>query len=351
MAMIFNKDIKIANFRIAVDSPVFIIAEAGVNHNGSIDLAKQLIDVASDAGADAVKFQSFITEELILTHVEKAAYQKKTTGQEESQFDMLKSLEFEIDSMKTLKAYCQTKGLLFLTTPFDEKSLDLLDELDLAAYKISSTDTTNIGFLRKVAAKGKPIILSTGMCEMDEVETAVKVLQEIVSDVVLLQCTSNYPVVDTEVNLNVMHTFSNAFDILVGFSDHTPSIGASPYAVAMGARVVEKHFTLDKKMKGPDHTASLNPAELKDYIKEIRRVEKYLGNTVKTASQSELDTKIRLQKNLVAAKNISAGHTFSADNIVAKRTGGQGISAIKYDEIIGQVASKDFLLNDIIQLS
>ena len=348
--MKFNNSIQIGNFNISEVSPVFIIAEAGVNHNGDMELAKKLIDVAVDSGADAVKFQSFITEELILDNVEKATYQKETTERTETQFMMLKKLEFAVSKMKDLKAYCEAKDILFLTTPFDEKSLDLLDELDLEAYKISSTDTTNIGFIRRVARKGKPIILSTGMCYMDEVEKAVKAAGEINPDVMLLQCTSNYPVKDDEVHLNVIKTFKNSFDMVVGFSDHTPSIGASPYAVAMGAKIVEKHFTLDKEMEGPDHRASLDPVELKAYIDEIRRVEKYLGHGRKEPTESEKDTRNRLQKCLVAAVDIKAGTVLSDDNIIAKRTGGKGITALDYDDVIGKKASRDFDKNEIIQL-
>ncbi|NOQ75660.1 MAG: N-acetylneuraminate synthase [Crocinitomix sp.] len=346
--MNFNDSFQIGNFTISEGSPVFIIAEAGVNHNGDIELAKQLIDVAVAAGADAVKFQSFITEELILDNVEKATYQKETTERTETQFMMLKKLEFAVDNMKLLKAYCKTKNILFLTTPFDEKSLELLDELDLEAYKISSTDTTNIGFIRKVAKKGKPVILSTGMCYMHEVEKAVQTIAEINPNVVLLQCTSNYPVKANEVHLNVIKTFKNKFNMVIGFSDHTPSIGASPYAVAMGAKVVEKHFTLDKEMEGPDHRASLDPEELKAYIAEIRIVEQYLGEGSKTPTESEKDTRNRLQKCLVAAKAIKKGEAFDDDNIVAKRTGGNGISAIDYDNVIHKIASRDFDKNEII---
>ena len=346
--MKFNDSFQIGNFTISDDSPVFIIAEAGVNHNGDIELAKQLIDVALEAGADAVKFQSFITEELILDNVEKATYQKETTERTETQFNMLKKLEFAVDNMKLLKAYCDSKGILFLTTPFDEKSLELLDEIDLQAYKISSTDTTNIGFIRKVAKKGKPVIISTGMCYMDEVEKAIKAIAEFNPNVVLLQCTSNYPVKANEVHLNVIRTFKNKFNMVVGFSDHTPSIGASPYAVAIGAKVVEKHFTLDKEMEGPDHRASLDPTELAAYISEIRTVESYLGNGEKIPTESEKNTRNRLQKCLVAAVSIKKGDIFNDANIVAKRTGGKGISALEYDTVINQVATKDYCKNEII---
>ncbi len=349
--MEFNKEIQIGNFTIGGNSPVFIIAEAGVNHNGKIELAKELIDIAADCGADAVKFQSFITEELILDSVEKAAYQKETTGTTQSQYEMLKGLEMAIDNMRVLKSYCEEKGILYLTTPFDEKSLDELDTLDLAAYKISSTDTTNIGFIRRVARKGKPIIISTGMCYMDEVEKALLAAGEINSDVILLQCTSNYPVKDAEVNLNVINTFTDKFDMVIGFSDHTPSIGASPYAVAAGAKVVEKHFTLDKSMEGPDHRASLDPSDLKVYVSQIRKVELYLGNGVKEPTSDENNTRNRLQKCLVAFKPIIKGEIFTEDNIVAKRTGGEGISGLELDSVLGKHAAHNFSVNQIISLS
>lgn len=348
--MKFNDSFQIGNFTISEVSPVFIIAEAGVNHNGDITIAKRLIDVAVEAGADAVKFQSFITEELILDNVEKATYQKETTERAESQFNMLKKLEFAVENMKILKSYCQEKNILFLTTPFDEKSLELLDDLDLEAYKISSTDTTNIGFIRKVAKKGKPVILSTGMCYMDEIEKAVQTIADINPNVVLLQCTSNYPVKANEVHLNVIKTFKKRFNMIVGFSDHTPSIGASPYAVTMGAKVVEKHFTLDKEMEGPDHRASLDPEELAAYIKEIRTVEQYLGNADKLPTESEKNTRNRLQKCLVAATTIKKGQAFNDNNIVAKRTGGKGISGLDYDAVIGKIAQRDFSKNEIIEL-
>jgi N,N'-diacetyllegionaminate synthase len=349
--MKFNKEIHIGNFTIGGNNPVFIIAEAGVNHNGQIELAKDLIDVAVKCGADAVKFQSFITEELILDSVEKAAYQKETTGTSESQFEMLKGLEMAIDNMRVLKSYCEDQGILYLTTPFDEKSLDELDALELAAYKISSTDTTNIGFIRRVARKGKPLIISTGMCYMDEVEKAIQAAGEINPNVILLQCTSNYPVQDKEVNLNVINTFTDKFDMIIGFSDHTPSIGASPYAVAAGARVVEKHFTLDKSMEGPDHRASLNPEELKAYISEIRKVELYLGNGIKEPTPDESNTRNRLQKCLVAFKPIAQGDLFTEDNIVAKRTGGQGISGMDLDSVLGKRAQHDLKVNQLISIA
>lgn len=347
-SLIFNRKIKIADKMVSADSPVFIIAEAGVNHNGDIALAKELVDVAAKAGADAVKFQAFRTEELILSGVEKAPYQKKTTQRNESQFDMLKKLELSRSANLELKRYCAKKKIIFLTTPFDEGSLGDLDQFDIPAYKVASTDLTNLLFIKKVAGRKKPIILSTGMSYMNEVEVALIEINKINKDVILLQCSANYPVQDNEVNLRVMRTYQDRFNVLVGYSDHTCGVGASPFAVAAGAKVIEKHFTLDKKMKGPDHAASLSPKELKEFVLLIRKVETYLGSDVKEPTRSEKLTRKTLQKNLVAARDIIKGHKISEKDIVAKRTGGKGISPVRYRDIIGMQARKNYVKDDIL---
>jgi len=349
--MQFNKDITIAERQISESSPTYIIAEAGVNHNGDMELAKQLIDVAADAKADAVKFQSFKTESLILESVEKAAYQKSTTGVEDSQFQMLKKLEMSIEQMKELKGYCEEKGITFITTPFDEDSLDELDELDVPAYKISSTDLTNIAFIEKVAAKNKPMILSTGMSYLEEIESVLEQVHAINQDVIILQCTGNYPTQADNINLKILDTFKSTFNVLVGFSDHSEGVGASPFAVALGAKLIEKHFTLDKDMEGPDHAASLSPDELKNLVSSIRTVEQYLGDAKKRPTDSEEETRKKLQKCLVAAQDILSGEFFSSENIVAKRTGGEGISALRYKEVLGQVADRSYSKNEIISIS
>jgi len=346
--MKFNKKIIVGNYTIDSKSPVFIIAEAGVNHNGNINTAKKLIDTAVDAGANAVKFQAFKTENLILTDVEKAQYQKSTTGTSESQYEMLKKLEITKEQNLELVNYCKQKNIIFLTTPFDEESLDDLDELNLPAYKVASTDTTNLLFLKKIAQKGIPIFLSTGMSYLEEVELALKEISKYNQDIILLQCTANYPINDEDANLNVIKTYQDKFDILVGYSDHSVGIGASPYAVPMGAVVVEKHFTLDKDLSGPDHRASLSPTELKDFVSEIRKVEKYLGSKTKQPSKDEEKTRLSLQKSLVALHTINKGEVFTEHNIVAKRTGGKGISPIHYKNIVGKKASKDYSPNEII---
>lgn len=348
--MQFNTSFHIGSRTISQHSPAFIIAEAGVNHNGDMELAKKLIDAASAAGADAVKFQSFKTEKLILKDIKKALYQTKTTSQEESQYEMLKRLEVEIEKMAELQDYCCKKGITFLSTPFDEESLEELHSLNVPAVKVAATDLTNIKFLRQIARLGKPVLLSAGMCYMEEVEKALECIYPINKDVVLLQCTANYPIADIEANLQVIRTFQEKFSVLVGYSDHSQGVGASPYAAALGAKVIEKHFTLDKNMPGPDHKASVTPPELEQLVKEIRRAELYLGDGVKMPSCSEQQTRKSLQKSLVAKTKILAGESFSEGNVEAKRTGGQGISAIYYDKIIGSTAVRDFEQDDIITL-
>lgn len=285
--MDFSNKIYIGDREISRISPTFIIAEAGVNHNGDMELAKKLIDVACEAGVDAVKFQTFKAKDLILSSIEKAPYQKKTTDVSENQYMMLKRLEVGFEQNKMLKEYCTKKGIIFLTTPFEITSLKEVYELDVPAIKVAATDLTNIKFLREVALLGKPIILSAGMCYMEEVRMALESIYPINKDVILLQCTANYPISDHEANLAVIDTFKREFDILVGYSDHSVGIGASPYAVAKGAKVIEKHFTLDKDMAGPDHRASVTPDELKQLVQDIRRVESYLGNGIKIPTCSE----------------------------------------------------------------
>lgn len=348
--MDFNQTIKIDSQVISDSDKVFIIAEAGVNHNGDINLAKQLIDVASEAGVDAVKFQSFKTDNLILRNIEKAPYQKKTSGSTESQYDMLKRLELAKEQTIELMDYCNKKELIFLSTPFEKSSLDELDGLGVPAFKIAATDLTNIQFLRRVAEKGKPIILSAGMCYLEEVRCALEALYPINKDVILLQCTANYPIQDAEANIGVIKTFKNEFNMLVGYSDHSQGVGVSPYAVALGAKVIEKHFTLDKTLPGPDHKASVAPSELVQLVQDIRRTEQYLGNGEKMPTCSEQMTRKALQKCFVAAQPIKSGEKFSAENIIAKRTNGEGISALYYDSILNMVAYRDYKVDDIIML-
>lgn len=346
--MKFNLRIPIYNKYIAENEQTFIIAEAGVNHNGDMNLAKEMIDVAVEAGADAVKFQMFKAEHLILKEIEKAPYQKLTTSSAETQYDMLKRLEVSKAQTAELMDYCKKKNIIFLSTPFEKISLNELDELGVPAFKVAATDLTNIQFLRQVAVKGKPIILSAGMCYQEEILKALEVIYPLNKNVILLQCTANYPIGDDEANINVINTFRKTFNMLVGYSDHSKGVGASPYAVAAGAKVVEKHFTLDKSMEGPDHKASVTPDELKQLVIDIRRVEKYLGDGIKMPTCSEQMTRKSLQKCLVAAKEIKMGETFNEENLVAKRTNGVGISALYYDDIVGKKAGRDYSINEII---
>lgn len=348
MRMIFKQEIQIGGKSISNDSETFIIAEAGVNHNGNMAIAKEMIDVAVEAGVDAVKFQTFKAEKLILKNVQKAPYQISTTGDDESQYEMLKKLEMAQDQAKELMEYCRNKKIIFLSTAFEKDSLDELDHLGVPAYKVAATDLTNIQFLEQVAEKGKPIILSAGMCYLEEVESALRAIYPINRDVVLLQCTANYPIRDTEANIGVINTFKEKFDILVGYSDHSRGVGASPYAVALGAKVIEKHFTLDKSMKGPDHQASVTPGELKELVNSIRTAEKYLGDGIKKPSCAEQMTRKALQKCFVAAEDIKAGEKFTENNIVAKRTNGIGISALYYKELLGQTAKADYRKDEIV---
>ncbi|MCK9224211.1 MAG: N-acetylneuraminate synthase [Candidatus Muirbacterium halophilum] len=348
--MNFNKILSIKNKEISPNSPTFIIAEAGVNHGGDMSIAKKLIDLASEAGADAVKFQTFRTDCLILDSVQKAPYQKRTTKATELQMDMLKKLEVTREQNLELKKYCEEKSIIFLTTPFDEVSLDEIDELDLPAYKIASTDTTNLPFLKKVAQKGKPIFLSTGMTYLSEVQMALETIYEFNKDVVLLQCTANYPIRDDEANLAAINTFKKHFDVLVGYSDHTAGVGAAAFAIPMGAKVVEKHFTLDKSQEGPDHKASLSPEELKEFFQLVRKVDSFMGSSIKKPNLSETKTRASLQKCLVANCEIKVGEIFTEENIIGKRTGGEGISPIYYKDLIGTKATKNYKKDEIITL-
>lgn len=346
--LIFNKEITLGGKVINQTSQTFIIAEAGVNHGGDVELAKKMVDVAKEAGADAVKFQAFRTEKLIKSDVEKAEYQKTTTGEKESQAQMLKGLELNVEAYIDLKEYCDQRQILFLITPFDEFSLEELEKLDIDAYKIGSTDATNIPFLIKVAKTGKPILFSTGMCYLSEVQLALSKMALHNKNIILLQCVANYPISDNEANLNVLNTYKAEFDILLGYSDHSTGVGAAPFAIPLGAKVLEKHFTLDKSLEGPDHSASLSPRELKEFVNLVRRVDLFLGKEEKAPTTSEKHTRKALQKCLVTLTSIKKGELFTEDNIIAKRTGGNGISPIHSEKIIGTKATKNYAPDDII---
>ena len=350
LSLNFNQNIELPGYKINKASPTFIIAEAGVNHNGDIKVAFDLIDLAVEAGAHAVKFQTFKADHLILKSVEKAPYQLTSTDNNESQMEMLKKLEVTKEQNKKLKSYCDKSNILFLTTPFDEVSLDEIDFLDLPAYKVASTDLTNLPFLIKVAKKNKPIFLSTGMSHMSEVEKALETIHEFNRDVVLLQCTANYPIMDDEANLNVINSYRDNFNILLGYSDHTVGVGAAPFAIPMGVKVIEKHFTTNKDLKGPDQNASLSPDELFDFVKTVKKVDLFMGTSIKYPNLSETKTRLSLQKCLVASCEIKKGDLFSDENTIAKRTGGIGISPIYFKEVYSSIAKMNYLPNEIISI-
>lgn len=333
-------------------SKTFIIAEAGVNHNGSLDLAFKLIDAAKEAGADAVKFQSFKTDKLVSTKAHKAEYQKQTTNSSESQYEMIKKLELSVDDHKKLIEYCNRIDIQFLSSPFDLESIDLLIELGLDIFKIPSGEITNLPYLRKIGKLNKNIILSTGMADLGEIEDALDVLTENgteLKNITVLHCNTEYPTPFEDVNLKAMLTIKKAFHVMVGYSDHTTGIEVPVAAVALGAQAIEKHFTLDKNMEGPDHKASLKPNELKQMVFAIRNIEKALGNGIKKPSNSELKNKPIARKSLIAIKDIKNGEIFTEENIGIKRPG-NGISPMRWEEVIGKSARRDFELDDLIEL-
>lgn len=329
---------------------VFIIAEAGVNHNGDVDIAKKLIDAAAKAGADAVKFQTFKAEYLVSKNAEKAKYQKETTDTNESQFDMIKKLELPYEAHKELIDYCNNKGIQFLSTAFEEKSAIFLHELDLVIFKIPSGEITNYPLLKLIGSFNKKVILSTGMSTIEEIKDALKVLKESgTEDITLLHCNTEYPTPYEDVNLLAMNTIQEATGIKVGYSDHTPGIEVSLAAVAMGACVIEKHFTLDKNMEGPDHKASLNPNELEYLVTSIRNIEKAMGDGIKKPSESELKNIDIVRKSIVAKCPIKKGELLDENKVTAKRPG-NGISPMRWNEVLGTVAIKNFNEDDLIEL-
>jgi N,N'-diacetyllegionaminate synthase len=329
---------------------VFIIAEAGVNHNGSIDLAKKLIDVAINSGADAVKFQTFTAKNLLRKDAQKAEYQKQTTDDSESQFAMIKKLELDMGAHKELMAYCQEKGIIFLSTPFDHESINLLNDLGLKTFKIPSGDINNLPYLRHIGSLGKHVIISTGMADLREIGNALSILINAgtsKNNIIVLHANTMYPTPMEDVNLNAMSTIKSEFGVSVGYSDHTLGIEVSVAAVAMGASVIEKHFTLDKSMEGPDHSASLAPQELMAMVNAIRNIEKALGSSEKKPSPSESANINIVRKSIVARRDIVKGEVLTGDNITVKRPG-TGISPMKWNEIISTIANKDYQMDDLI---
>lgn len=331
---------------------VFIIAEAGVNHNGKIEMAKKLIDVAVMAGVNAVKFQTFKTESLVAPNAPKAEYQKKATDPEESQFDMLKKLELDFSAHQHLLDYCQKKEILFLSTPFDLESIDLLNQLGIEIFKIPSGEITNYPYLKKIGGLGKKIIMSTGMASLSEIGDALTVLinagtpKEKIS---VLHCTTQYPTPVEDVNLRAMDQIAQAYDVEIGYSDHTLGIHIPVAAVSRGATIIEKHITLDCTLPGPDHKASLEPQPLKEMVAAIRDIEKALGDGIKAPATSEQENLLISRKSLVAARAISKGELYSAENLAVRRPG-SGINPMRWEQVIGQRAKCDFSLNELIEV-
>lgn len=329
---------------------VYIIAEAGVNHNGSFELACRLVDAAKQAGADCIKFQTFVSENLVSKNARKADYQKAATGGEDSQLDMLRKLELTFEDFKKLQNYSKEVGIDFISTPFDFDSIDFLSTLDLPFWKIPSGEITNLPYLLPLAKTGKQVVMSTGMCSMEDIEAAVKVLKENgTPEIVLLHCNTEYPTPFGDVNLRAMQTLREHFHVDVGYSDHTRGIAVPIAAVALGAVVIEKHFTLDKNMVGPDHKASLQPDELAEMVMQIRNIEQALGTGLKTPSQSERKNMSIARKSIVAKCPIRAGELFTEDNITVKRPG-SGISPMRWFDVLGRKACRDFEEDELIEL-
>jgi len=329
-----------------------IIAEAGVNHNGNMNMARRLIDAAADAGADWVKFQTFKADQLVTKKAEKASYQNQGTGSSESQHTMLSKLELTRDMHNELIEHCKSRGIKFFSTGFESESLDLLIELGLDYFKIPSGEITNLPYLRHVGQYRKPVILSTGMSTLDEIEKALNILEQEGTPrdcIIVLHCNTEYPTPMIDVNLRAMLTIRDTFSVQVGYSDHTLGIEVAIAAVALGAKVIEKHFTIDRKLPGPDHKASLNPEELKLMVKAIRNIEKAMGDGIKRPSVSELKNKSTVRKSLVASRPIFKGEVFSEANLVVKRPG-TGLSPMRWDEVLGRKASRNFEADELIEL-
>ena len=331
----------------------FIIAEAGVNHNGSLELAKKMIDAAVDAHADAIKFQTFAADRVVCRSAQKADYQKQTTDKAESQYEMIKRLELDADAHRELITHCRQKDIQFLSSPFDLESIDLLNELGLDIFKIPSGEITNLPYLRKIGSLKKEVILSTGMADLGEIEDALNVLTGAgteLKDITVLHCNTEYPTPMQDVNLKAMQTIKSAFPgVHVGYSDHTEGIEVPIAAVAMGATIIEKHFTLDKNLPGPDHKASLEPDELTAMVKAIRNIETALGNGIKKPSPSESKNMFIARKSIVAARDIRKGEPFSEENLTVKRPG-TGISPMRWDEMLKMKALRNFNEDEIIDL-
>lgn len=331
---------------------VLIIAEAGVNHNGDMNMARRLIDAAADAGADLVKFQTFNANRLVTRSAKKADYQASATGASESQHTMLQRLELSEAMHHELIAHCATRGIGFFSTAFDLESIDMLTGLGQKIFKVPSGEITNLPYLRHTARAGTPLILSTGMATMADIEAAIDAVEQAGtprSALTVLHCTTEYPTPMAEVNLRAMQSIGMAFGVAVGYSDHTPGIEVAIAAVAMGAQVIEKHFTLDRTLPGPDHQASLEPHELTAMVTAIRNIEVALGDGIKRLTPSEARNKPIARKSLVAARAIDAGEVFTQENLTCKRPG-TGMSPMRWDDVIGRRASRAFDADELIEL-
>ncbi|MHC9543638.1 MAG: N-acetylneuraminate synthase [Vulcanimicrobiota bacterium] len=331
---------------------IYIIAEAGVNHNGKLELARRLVDIAAEAGADAVKFQTFVTEKLVSRSAPKASYQKVTTDAGESQFDMIKELELDKVAYSELKNYSNQKGIDFLSSPFDIESIEFLNTLGLNILKIPSGEITNLPYLRKIGSLKKKIIISTGMADLGEIEDALDILIDsgtLRENIIVLHCTTEYPAPIEEINLRAMMTIRDALKVNVGFSDHSPGIEIPLAAAALGASVIEKHFTFDKNMAGPDHRASLDPGELRTMVSSIRNIEKAMGTGIKKPSPSEKKNIAVVRKSIVASRKIEAGESFTEGNITVKRPC-NGISPMKWDMVVERKATRRFFEDEVVEI-
>jgi len=330
----------------------FIIAEAGVNHNGDVATARRMIDAAADARVDAVKFQTFRAENVVSIFAPKAQYQKKTTDEDESQLQMLRKLELDMDSHSQLIDYCRDKGVAFLSSAFDLESIDVLNNLGLEIFKIPSGEITNLPYLRKIGSLKKKVILSTGMADLDEIRAALDILAGAGTqkeDITVLHCNTQYPTPIEDANLLAMVTIKEALGVKVGYSDHTLGFEAVIGAVALGATVIEKHFTLNRNMEGPDHKASVQPDELKAMVKAIRNTEAALGDGIKRPSESELENKLVVRKSIVAAREVEAGEVLTESNLAVKRPG-TGISPAEWDVVLGKHAKRKFMTDELVEL-
>lgn len=342
------KTIRIDHKTISSTSPAFLIAEIGVNHNGRLDLAKALVEEAANCGVDCVKFQTFKADRVVTPNAPKAHYQNETTDHTESQLDMLSNLELSRDEHIKLKQHCSELGLIFLSTPYNFEDIDLLETIGVSAYKVASGQIVEPVFLQKISATDKPILLSTGMANSIEINNAVHTIRSRESsNLILLQCTTNYPSRIEDSNLRVLQTFQTEYDLLTGYSDHTVGIESAVVAIALGAKVIEKHFTMNKSFPGPDHSSSMTPKELKQMVRAIRNAEAALGTADKAPTDIEQKNMVNMRRSLVASCDIKRGDFFTIENISFKRPS-NGLSPSLYDQVIGRNATKNIRQNELL---